>query len=297
MVMRHTPFLEKLTMKKYISLLLAAALIFLCSCSDDKSYEPKTPDMLNITNTEETFLGCKSRLDAVIEAMSAKINILETAHNNVIKSQNHDSFFLENDYIHTVFEPFVLSAFSVTEGFNKEMTNETAQDFYKLQSNGKDITFTSEGENYELTFTSESVIESYIGRYDSENDSLQFIYTVEVSGNETVEEFLEFSKAKNGAYFIQSLTERCCIEFNKNDEIVYFTCGKLNSGDFSADGSIYPSPEKGLDVYWVTEKGKTEFANIHTFEENMLTHEDRSSGPWKTIRINAEDYASAFYAR
>lgn len=292
--MCHTPFYGRNPMKRIISL-LAAMLLMLCSCKGEEISEPKTADMLNITNTDETFLGCKSRLDAVISAMSAKISILENAHNAVIKSGNENEYFLEENYILTVFEPFILDSISVTEGFTADMTNETAQEYYKLQSEGMDIIFDSDGENYELMFVSESLVKSYTAEYDIENDSLRYIYTVEDSGTETVEEFLEFSKAENGAYVIQSRTHRCYIEFNDRDEIVYFCCGELNEGEFTQDESIYPVPEKELDEFWVISRGKTAFANIHTFEENTLTHEDRSSGPWKTVRINADDYATAFY--
>lgn len=281
-------------MKRTVALLAAILLLF-CSCKQEDVSKVKTADMLNITNTEETFLGCLNRLDSVISAMSAKISTLENAHNAVIKSENSDEYFLERDYILTVFEPFTLETIAITEGFTAEMTNETAQDFYKLQSNGMDIAFSSSNENYELMFISESVVKTYTAEYNKDSDSLRYIHTVENSGNEHIEEFLEFSKTESGAYIIQSTTHRCYIEFNADDEIDYFCCGELNKDKFTQDESIFPAPEKELDEFWVTSKGKTAFANIHTFDDNVLTHEDQSSGPWKTVTINADDFASAFY--
>lgn len=281
-------------MKRIISLLAAILLLF-CACSKKEVQQPKTADMLNITNTDETFLGCRSRLDAVLSAMSSKISTLESAHNAVIKAENENEYFLESNYILTTFEPFNLSSLSITDGFTADMTNETAQTYYELQSGGMDISFTSNDENYELMFVSESVVKSYTAEYDAETDSLRYTYTVENSGNETVEEFIEFSKAESGAYVIQSGKARCYIKFNSEDEIEYFCCGELYSGGFTLDESIYPSPDEALDEYWVISRGKTEFSNIHTFENNVLTHEDRSSGPWKSVKINADDYASAFY--
>lgn len=282
-------------MKKYLSLILAVMLIFLCSCQKDEPVKHKTADMLNITNNEETFLGCMIRLNSVIDAMSAKISILEGAHNSVIKSQNPDEYFLEEKYILTSFEPFILEASSIIDGFTSEMNNESAQEFYKLRSGGMDIVFESENENYNLAFVSESLVENYTAEYDSKNDSLRFIHSVEDDNSETVKEFLEFTTDKNGAYIIQNMTERCYIEFNENNEIVYFCCGKLNEGEFSLEESIYPLPQEETDGFWVTSKGKLLFSNIHTYENGVLTHEDRSSGPWKTIKINADDFASAFY--
>ena len=284
-------------MKKTAAILLAVMMLFLCACSDKDDGRAKTADMLNITNTDKTFLGCLSRFDSVVEAMTAKIPILEGAHNAVIESGNKTEYFLDENYILTSFEPFVLNSVSVVQGFTADMTNEAAQDYYKLQSEGMDITFTSEGENYELRFVSESTVKVYTAEYDAKNDSLRYVYTVEDSGEETVEEFLEFTKTENGAYLIQSGTARCFIKFNSDDEIENFCCGELYEGEFTLDESVYPVQEEELDEFWVTERGKTLFNSIHTFEDNLLTHEDRSSGPWKTVRIDAENYASAFYGQ
>lgn len=283
-------------MKRFL-LLLTALLLILCSCSGNEPPQKLiTADMLNITDTEKTFLGCRNRLDAVLEAMSAKIEILENAHNAVIKDENKTEYFLEDKYILTSFEPFIIDTLEITDGFNAEMTNETAQTYYKLQSDGMNIYFNSDGKsNFELQFISETLVKKYSGEYNEKTDSLRYIYSVESDGNETVEEFLEFTRTENGAYIIQSRSSRCYIEFNEDDEIVYFCCGELNTDEFSAEESVFPSPDKTLDKYWVLSKGKPAFSNIHTFENNMLIHEDCSSGPWKTIRINAEDYASAFY--
>lgn len=284
-------------MKKVVAILLTVMMIFLCACSDKDDGRVKTADMLNITNTDKTFLGCLSRFESVVEAMSAKISILEGAHNAVIESGNKDEYFLDENYILTSFEPFLLNSVSVVQGFTADMTNEAAQDYYKLQSEGMDITFTSEGETYELKFISESTVKIYTAEYNAKNDSLRYVYTVENSGDEAVEEFLEFSKTESGAYVIQSGTARCFIKFNRDDEIENFCCGELYEGEFTLDEGVYPEQEEELDKFWVTERGKTLFNSIHTFEDNLLTHEDRSSGPWKTVRIDAENYASAFYGQ
>ncbi len=284
-------------MKKLTAILLALMLVFLCACSDKDDVRLKTADMLNITNTEKTFLGCLSRFEAVTAAMSAKITILENAHNAVIESGNKAEYFLDDNYILTSFEPFIFENLSITQGFTADMTNEAAQDYYRLQSEGMDITFTSDGENYELLFVSESTVKSCTAEYDAKNDSLRYVYAVEDSGEESVEEFLEFSKTESGAYVIQSGESRCYIKFNRDDEIEYFCCGGLYDGEFTLDESVYPVPDKELDEFWVTERSKSSFSNIHTFEDNLLIHEDRSSGPWKTVRIDAENYASAFYGQ
>ncbi|MBR4858118.1 MAG: hypothetical protein IKU08_02910 [Clostridia bacterium] len=281
-------------MKKISAFLLALMLLFLCACSDKGDDRVITADMLNITNTDKDFQGCLSRFEAVLSAMSAKISILEEAHNKVIRSENKNEYFLDENYILTSFEPFIIETLSITEGFTADMTNQTAQDYYKLQSEGMDISFSSDGANYELTFVSETASKSYTAEYDEETDSLRYTYAVEDGDEETVEEFLEFSKTESGAYVIQSRCSRCYIEFNKNDEIVYFCCGTLYDGEFTPDESIYPEREKEPDGYWVISRGKSSYSGIHTFEDNVLIHEDRSGGPWKTVRINGENFASAF---
>ncbi len=283
-------------MKKLLSLLLATLLLFLCSCKNDESPKHKTADMLNITNEEKNLPGCKSRFDAVISAMTAKIFTLENSHNAIVKSQDKETYFLDENYILTAFEPFVLETISVTDGFTADMTNEKAQEFYKLHSEGLDISFSAEDENYELTFTSETIIKTYSAEYDEKTDSFRYVYTVEDSEAVTVEEFLEFTKVEEYTYVIQSKSHRCYIEFNEEDEIVYFCCGNLDNGEFSAEESIIDS-DKEYDGFWVIEKGKPAYLSIHTFENNILTHEDRSSGIWKSIKINAEDHASAFYGQ
>lgn len=281
-------------MRKTVSVLLALMLLFLCACSDKGDNRIITADMLNITNTDKDFQGCLSRFEAVLSAMSAKISILEEAHNAVKRAENKNEYFLDDNYILTSFEPFIIETLSITEGFTANMTNQTAQDYYKLQSEGMDITFNSDSRNYELTFVSESMVKSYTAEYNEKTDSLRYTYVVENGDEETVEEFFEFSKSESGAYIIQSRYSRCYIEFNKDNEIVYFCCGTLYDGEFTLDESVYSEQKKELDGYWVISRGKSSYLSIHTFENNELIHEDRSSGPWKTVRINGENFASAF---
>ncbi|MBQ3046273.1 MAG: hypothetical protein IJD49_10015 [Clostridia bacterium] len=284
-------------MKKYLSLTIAFLLVFLCSCKGNEPPVHKTADMLSITNEEKSFLGCKSRLDAVISAMSSKISTLENAHNAVIKAENSENFFLDENYILTSFEPFVNSSLSITEGFTEDMTNEKAQDFYKLHSEGLDIIYNGADENHELMFVSESLVKTYTAEYDKKSDSLRYTFSVEENGTEAVEEFLEFIRVGNSTYIIQSQSERCYIEFDEKGGIICFCCAKLGSGEFSIDESVYPETQADTDSFWVLSEGKPSYSGIHTFENGILTHEDCSSGPWKTIKINADDYASAFYGQ
>lgn len=283
-------------MKKCFSLFLAL-LLLLCSCSNNGGSERLiTADMLNITNTDETFAGCLDRFDSVIAAMKAKVSILEAEHNKVIKVRNPEEYFLESDYILTAFEPFLMSALSIAEGFTSDMDAEAAKDFYKLQSGGSDVVYSSDGEtSFSVKFVSEELIEEYSAEYDKKADSFRFIITTEDADGEHIRDFLEFAKTPSGAYIMQSTTSRCYIEFDGEDKIAAFCTGTLRNDTFTLDESIFPTTEENLGKSWVLSRGKSQFLNIHTFENGILTHEDCSSGPWKSIQIDADSYASAFY--
>lgn len=293
----HTPFQGEIIMKKAVSLLLAVLLLLCCSCGKKEKNIIRTADMLSISTEEKSFLGCKSRYEAVVSAMKAKITVLENAHNTVIMSENKEEYFLDENYILTTFEPFILNTLSVTDSFTPDMTNEKAQDYFKLQSEGMDIDYSNKNDVAELMFVSESLVKTHTAEYDKRNDSMRYSYTVESGDEETVEEFIEFRQIEKNIYIIQSRYERCYIEFDKNGEIIYFCCGKLNEGEFSVDESIFSDLKDEPDRFWVLARGKASYLSIHTFENEVLTHEDQSSGPWKTIKINAVDYESAFYGK
>lgn len=283
-------------MKRILSLFAVILLIF-CSCSNDSAERLITADMLNITNSDETFAGCLDRFDSVVSAMKAKVSILEAEHNKSIKVQNPDEYFLENDYILTAFEPFLTSSIGITDGFTADMTEGNAKEYYKLQSRGMDVVYASDGKtSFSLKFVSEELIEEYTAEYNQKADSFRFVFKTENGSGEQIEEFLEFAKTPSGAYIMQSKTSRCFIEFDADDKIVAFCAGELRNEEFSLDESIFPSTEQLLGKNWVLSRGKSQFLNIHTFENGILTHEECSSGPWKSIQIDADSYASAFYS-
>ena len=278
---------------------MLVAAVLLCSCSDNSvNYDFKTADMLNITNSELDFQGCRSRLDAVLSAMKSKVTILENAHNSTVKSNAENEYFLEKDYVLTVFEPFILSDFDITDSFNAELNAENAKSVYELKSDGMDVVYESDGESkFVLQMVSELFVKEYSVEYNKKKDSFRYIYTVEGAGEKNTEEFLEFIKLKDGAYIIQSNTTRCYIEFDAEDKIAYFCCGELSKGEFTLEDSVFDTENISVDKNWVTLPGKSNYLNIHTYDNGLLTHEDCSSGPWKSIKINESDFASAFYAQ
>lgn len=279
--------------------LLTVLLIFLCSCSGKDDGKVITPDMLSITNTEETFIGCRERFLDVTRAMGAKVSILETGHNKTIQVNNPSEYFLEDHYILTAFNPFPLGTFDlpIVGGFTEEMDKEAAQKFYDTPTRHSDISFESDGESsFLLKFISEEATEEYSAEFDKKTDSFRYIFSTEKSGTEEVVEFLEFIKTGKNSYVAQSKTTRCFIEFDDENRIASFCCGELRRGEFTLDDSVFPVPSETIDKNWVLAEGKSQYMNIHTFEDGILTHEDCSSGPWKSIKINEKDYESAFYS-
>ena len=287
----------KTVFKKFLCL-FSFLLILLCSCSKQDEEKIVTPDMLSITNTEETFIGCRERFLDVIDAMKAKVSILESGHNKTIEVNNPSEYFLENDYILTAFEPFPLGTFDlpIIGGFTKDMNEETAQTYYDSPTRHSDISYESDGETrFLLKFISEENTDEYSAEYNKKADSFRYTCSTEKNGTEEIVEFLEFVKIGERAYAVQSKTTRCYIEFNEENKIVSFCCGELRNGEFTIEDSIFPSTKETVGRNWVLSMGKSQFSNIHTFEEGVLTHEDCSSGPWKSIKINEKDFESAFY--
>lgn len=284
-------------MKRIIALAVAIVLIF-CSCSSDSGLsDMKTADMLDITNTDRDFQGCRSRFEAVVSAMKSKVVILENAHNDAVKANAENEYFLERDFVLTGFDPFIQQEFELTRLFDSELDKETAKNAFSNIPSGTEIVYTSDGKSdFSLQLVSEPEVKEYRVEYDKKHDSFRYIYSVEDSGGERTEEFLEFMKDADGNYLIQSKTGRCVIGFDKDDRIVSFCYGELNGGEFSLDESLFGQKKIEVSDNWVLEKAKSNYISIHTYENRVLIHEDCSSGPWKSIRISEDDFGSAFYS-
>ncbi len=283
-------------MKKCL-LLLAALVFMLCSCSKNEPQKIITSDMLNITNTEENLFGCINRYNAVISAMSSKVNVVETEHNRLIKHGENPEYFLEDDYILTSFNPFVMQTSGVAEKITAELDSKNAETVFELDANGADIIYETDGKTiYTVSFVSEEISKEYSYEYNKDVDGFRYTYTVEESeSGENIEEFLEFITLDNNTYVIQNQDTRCSISFDDEGRIVTFCCAQLNGESFFDEESILTSSPETPDKHWVVARGKLKYKNIHTYENDILTHEDGSSGPWKAVEIEARKYESAFY--
>lgn len=290
-------------MKKTVAILLSAVLLLLCSCgkSNDNSAntetEPpvsKSADMLNITNNGKSFLDCVSRYNSVVSAVKNKVQILENEHNNSIKNADSEKYFLNENYILTYFDPFLLNSFFLIEGFGENLTEEKAKDFYAAHSNGADIRYEKKTDGSRtLSFISEDSVKKIRVFHVRGQDSFRYTVLTEINGVETAEETLEFVKTDENKYFIQSGNTRLFAEFDSDGNIVYFCCTTLKNSVYTESDSIY-NTRFSADKTWAKPLEKDSYLNVHTYENGVLTHEECSSGPWKTVTINESDYASAF---
>lgn len=282
-------------MKVLLALLVAFSLIFCASCAKKEPEVIKTADMLNITNENSDFLGCRDRYEAVMSAVSSKISVLENAHNDKIRIETDSEYFFEDEYILTSFEPFIFDSFSMTDYFTSAMTSKEAAEAYKTLCRGMTVEYSTDNNTHTLRFVSEELVEEYSAEYNEEFDSFRYVFSIENADGRQTKEFLEFIKFENGIYAIQSNTARCYVDFDENDDIEYISCTVLGIGEYSPENDgIFPTKEF-LTADWVNEKGKDAFMSIHTFKDGILTHSECSSGPWKTVNITAEDFDSAFY--
>lgn len=283
-------------MKKLLAVFFAAVLVFCSGCNnrngdiETTTAAPKTADMLVLPTNKKNYSDCVKRYYAVVSAVKNKVQVLESEHNKAIEAENPETFFLDDKYIATAFDPFILSGFSLTESFDYTLDAEKAREIYATQSNGADIRFEKNTTNsFVLRFIEEEAMREYAVDYSS-SDAFRYVCTSETAGEETVAETLEFTK-KNSAYYIQSLKTRMYVQFDTNGNIVYFCCSTLKDGDY-LDESIYPQTDAPEN--WATDREKESYLSIHTYQNGVVIHEECSSGPWKTITINENDYANAF---
>ena len=286
-------------MKKIISALLAATLLLLAGCGSDKNNvttvattsAPKSADMLNITSKSKNYSDSVKRYYAVLEAVKNKTQILEKEHNKQIEAENPDKYFLDENYIMTAFDPFILTDFSLTENFSANLTKAEIDETFAFKANGAEIIFENNGENsYRLSLVDEISLREYSVDYNTK-DSFRYVLTTESGETTVVNEMLEFGNNAN-TYFIQSKTSRLFVQFDNNGNIVYFCCSTLKNGSYGNSESIYPDASPAKE--WLTERNKDDYMSIYTYENGILTHEDSSSGPWKTFTIYESEFQNAF---
>ena len=290
-------------MKKILAILLTVLIFLLCACSkdgDDTGSESttvpvrKTSDMLDITSRSLNYVDCLDRYYSVISAIVNKVQTLENEHNKTIQNETGDRYFLDENYILTYFDPFLMNSLFLTEGFEDYTSPSDVNTYYSAYSNGADVRYEIQNSSTRvLYFTSEDSVKEFKTEYNKNNDSFRYTAYTDTDGTKVVEETLEFIKITRNVYLIQSRNTRCYVEFDDVGNIIYFCCTVLKDGTYNGSDSIYSSAVTD-GRGWVQSLEKNAYLSIHTYENGILTHEECSSGPWKTVSINESDYSSAF---
>lgn len=282
-------------MKKLICLALAVMMLMLTACGDG---EPKTiyKDTLVITNEEKTFEGAKERYRAVLESLRTRVTLLEESHNQSVKLENPDSYFLDDNYILRSFDPFAVASFEMTDKINDSVTPESAPDIFKDDAGNSSVIFSRDGSGYILQFMNEGLTSTYQAEYDAKTDSFRFIYNEDGQTPELKSEFLEFITVSDGTYIIQSNKSRCYIVYDEDGNIVSFTCSTLKEKEYTPDDSVYGASAATLTVFKskIDNGKKTDYESIREYSEGVLTHIDTVEDKVNEIQIYADIYASAF---
>ncbi len=283
-------------MKKLICLALAALMLMLTASCGAGEPQMIYKDTLVITNEEKTFEGAKERYRAVLESLKTRVTLLEESHNQSVRIENPDSYFLDDNYILRSFDPFTVSSFEMTDKVNDSVSAENAPDIFKDDAENSSVIFTREDSGYTLRFMNEGLTASYKTEYDSKTDSFRFTYNEDGQSPELKSEFLEFITVSSGAYIIQSNKSRCYIEYDENGNIVTFTCSTLKDKEYSLQDSVFGSSAAALTVFRsrIDNGKKTDYESIREYSEGVLTHIDTVEDKVNEIQIYADIYASAF---
>lgn len=283
-------------MKKLICLALAALMLMLTASCGAGEPQMIYKDTLVITNEEKTFEGAKERYRAVLESLKTRVTLLEESHNQSVRIENPDSYFLDDNYILRAFDPFTVSSFEMTDKVNDSVSAENAPDIFKDDAENSSVIFTREDGGYTLRFMNEGLTATYKAEYDSKTDSFRFTYNEDGQSPELKSEFLEFITVSSGAYIIQSNKSRCYIEYDENGNIVTFTCSTLKDKVYSLQDSVFGSSAAALTVFRsrIDNGKKTDYESIREYSEGVLTHIDTVEDKVNEIQIYADIYASAF---
>ena len=283
-------------MKKLICLILAAFTLMLTAC---RAEEPKTiyKDTLVITNEEKTFEGAKERYRAVLESLKTRVTLLEESHNQSVKLENPDSYFLDDNYILRSFDPFAVASFEMTDKINDSVTAENAPEVFKDDAGNSSVIFSRENGGYTLQFMNEGLTAAYKAEYDAKTDSFRFTYVEDGQAPELKSEFLEFITVSDGTYIIQSNKSRCWIEYDENGNIISFACSTLKEKEYNVEeDSVYKASAAALTMFKskIGYSKNTDYESIREYSEGVLTHIDTVEEKVNEIQIYADMYESAF---
>ena len=282
---------------KKIAAIICVVFLLLCTASCGQPEQKIIyKDTLIIENNESTFEGARERFRSVLDSLMTRVNLLEESHNEAIKQENPDSYFLDSNYILRAFDPFSISSLQITDKIDDTVNEQNAPEIFENEAEGKSVIFSRKDDGYTLKFMSETLTEIYDASYDTKTDSLRFVYSQETPTEDIDVEFLEFIKDEDNSYAIQLNRARCYINFDEDGNIESFKCAELNTGNYTLDESIYKASAADLLSFKsdVADGKKSDYDNIREYNEGVLTHIETVEGNINEVQIYSEIYASVF---
>lgn len=272
--------------------LLAAALLSLCSCSEDIVIAPPHVEgMLFISDYGKDYCSCATRYNEVSTAFTEQISLFVEKNNGTIEMNSPDKYFLDENYILTSFTPFANPTFSFTSQFGKNLTEEDVLRMAYTNEWPGQISYKSTGKtSYLLRSEGESTFELDC-RYNKKTDTLSYRRT-EIKDDEegdTVSEFLEFTCVGNNVYFISTLTEHCRVSFDDDGYIRDFSYSCLKDGTYDPDEDSFFNDSKVVTVAyengWVAGADKSPYLCYYLYDGETFTYNDSSRGEWQKITV------------
>lgn len=282
-------------MKRTAAIICVLLLLFTAACGrpDQKIIYR---DTLIIENTQLNFEGALERFYAVLNSLKTRVNLLEESHNEAIEQENPDNYFLDKSYILRSFDPFNIKSLEINEKIDETVDAVNAAEVFENEAQGAGVIFDRKDSGYTLKFMSETLTKVYDASYDEKTDSLRFVYSQETPPQDKNVEFLEFIKADDNSYAIQSNKARCIIAFDEDGNILNFKYAELNSGEYKLDKSIFKASAASLLTFRneISNKKKSDYDNIREYNEGVLTHIETVEGNINEVQIYSDLYASVF---
>lgn len=250
--------------------------------------------MLQFTSDEDSYIGIRTRMNDIISVFTTEVSTLVKCHNDDIRYNSPDNYFLDEDYIDTSFTPFNMNCITVTDNFTELLNVDNVFSVYDIQAQGRNIIFDKGADYYSLKFSAEDKVDNYAVKFNTKSNAMIYSYICDTQDSENCVEFIEIKEINKNEYALQSINERLYISFDEQGHIDYFYYSVLNNDSYSAD--LYDNGISGLSAKnWVSKGPDNKFIVTVEFKDGKLKLNDFSSGTKKSVTIEESDYAVAFY--
>ncbi len=230
----------------------------------------------------QSYAGAYTRFEAVNNALLNKLEGIIEPYNEKREAEDENYHSLSDDYRGGWLLPFM----SIDFAFTATLDESTARDSSSLAMalgffGATNVAVNRNGANdYTVTFdTEEGESETYLCKWDPASDSLRYVSLGGASDGSDF--FMEYTALGNGAYALQSPTERAIVTFTGDDvtSLIY----TINRSDMETGGLPAVSPrydadadsifgKTGLTSDWATAK-RDDLATIYQYDGAALSVE------------------------